>query len=197
MQEREEIPALAWVDIALCEVAGDWAAAIECEHREYQGYQHNKIRLVVRRSDADLRRGVRAILPTKQRTELEGWCSLRINSADVLTVFPMPMSPTENLAVIARFLQQENQSAPTRGGGTAPAELPTGVRTNKDASAEQACETYLRNLKERPKNKDEAYVAAAAAVAHIGQLSRKAFERAWAKVAPADWKRPGRPEKRP
>src|SRR5215475_15041069 len=34
-QVREEISPLAWVDNALCQVAGKWAAANECEHREF------------------------------------------------------------------------------------------------------------------------------------------------------------------
>jgi hypothetical protein len=165
VQEREEISPLMWVDIVLCRMAFEWAAANECELREFNAYQYHKIVRVGLRSNPEIRQGTRTVVPPKERTELRGWCRLRINSANVLAVFPTPMSPTPK--------------------------LPSGVRTNKEASAEQACGTHLRNLNERPKNKDEAYVAAAAAVANVGQLSRNAFDRAWAKEVPADWKRAG------
>lgn len=131
----------------LCEVEGEWAAAIESEHREYHHYQHNKISKVVRRTAAEIRQGVRAILPPRQRTELEGWCDLRINRADLLAVFPIPVSPTvrENLDVIAQFLQHESQSpdlgvkkllAPNRGGNTLPPSF-AQIKVKTEACAER------------------------------------------------------------
>jgi hypothetical protein len=74
-------------------------------------------------------------------------------------------------------------------------EPPAGIRTNKAAAAEQACRQWIAGLKERPANTDEAFAQARAAVAHIGPLSGRAFERAWARKAPVDWRLGGRRKK--
>jgi hypothetical protein len=67
---------------------------------------------------------------------------------------------------------------------------PSGIRTNRAADAESACETFIAGLTERPQNKDAAFEAAQN---HCGEaLSRKAFDRAWANMARAEWKRAGR-----
>ena len=187
VQEREEIPPLMWVDIALCRLAFEWAAANKCEFREFDAYQYDRIVRPGLRSNPEIRQGSRAVVPRKQRTELSGWCSLRVDSAEALAVFQQESQSPNRVA--------KELLTPIRGGSTPLPELPSGARTNKAASAEQACGTHLRNLKERPKNKDEAYLAAAAAVADVGQLSRKAFDRAWANNVREDWKLSGRPKR--
>jgi hypothetical protein len=67
-----------------------------------------------------------------------------------------------------------------------------GIRTTTDESAEAECGKWIAGLTARPRNKETAFETAKAAVANIGQLSRKAFDRAWAIQAPRDWKNPGR-----
>jgi len=74
--------------------------------------------------------------------------------------------------------------------------ISAGIRTNRAAAAEDACRGWIEELKARP-IKNEAFVQAQAAVKEIGLLSRKAFERAWANSAPADWKHGGRRRKSP
>ncbi len=69
---------------------------------------------------------------------------------------------------------------------------PTGIRTTKDERVEAACGDWIAAPTERPRNKETAFADAKAAVAHIGALSRKAFDRAWARRAPPEWKHPGR-----
>src|SRR5579875_1352985 len=78
--------------------------------------------------------------------------------------------------------RQEAQSTPP----------PSGIRTTRQMRAEAACAEYLRNLTPAPANKEAAFAAAKRAVADIGPLSRKAFERAWANAALAAWRFPGR-----
>jgi hypothetical protein len=70
---------------------------------------------------------------------------------------------------------------------------PSGIRTTTAAHAEQECEEWIATLTERPINKDLAFEAAQKAVGN--NLNRKAFERAWAKVAPSEWKAAGRRKK--
>jgi hypothetical protein len=72
-----------------------------------------------------------------------------------------------------------------------------GIRTNRAASAEDACRNYLSQLNpnQRPKNKDAAFEGAKVAVADVGILSRKAFERAWASSTPLAWLKAGRRKK--
>jgi hypothetical protein len=67
-----------------------------------------------------------------------------------------------------------------------------GTRTNKAEAAEAACQQRLSKLTRRPANKDAAFEEMRAAVAPIGPLSRKAFERQWVHTVPVDWKRGGR-----
>jgi hypothetical protein len=69
---------------------------------------------------------------------------------------------------------------------------PSGIRTTTDEQAEAACGEWLAALKERPRNKETAFTDAKSAVARPGQLSRKAFERAWAKSVRPEWKAAGR-----
>jgi hypothetical protein len=70
--------------------------------------------------------------------------------------------------------------------------LPSGIRTTTDEKVEAACGNWISKLAERPRDKEAAFDAAKSAVAHIGVLSRKAFDRQWASKAPADWKQAGR-----
>ena len=70
---------------------------------------------------------------------------------------------------------------------------PTGIRTTTDERVEAACGDWIAAPTERPRNKETAFADAKAAVEHIGALSRKAFDRAWARRAPPEWKHPGRP----
>jgi hypothetical protein len=72
----------------------------------------------------------------------------------------------------------------------------SGTRTTTDQKVEVACGEWIAALTGRPRNKETAFGEAKAAVAHIGALSYKAFDRAWANRALDDWKKPGRPKKR-
>jgi hypothetical protein len=74
---------------------------------------------------------------------------------------------------------------------------PSGIRTIQASQAEAACEAWIGQLKDRPKNKDTAFADAKAAIDKGGWLSRKAFERAWANAAPIEWKRAGTRKKSP
>jgi hypothetical protein len=71
-------------------------------------------------------------------------------------------------------------------------EWTAGYRTNKAGAAEEACRQWIAGLNERPTNKEAAFDQARAAVKEIGPLTGKAFERAWASTAPAEWRRGGR-----
>jgi hypothetical protein len=68
----------------------------------------------------------------------------------------------------------------------------SGIRTNRAAAAEVACGQWLSQLTARPTTKEAAFEAAKDAVASIGPLSRKAFDRAWAAAVPQAWKEAGR-----
>jgi hypothetical protein len=68
----------------------------------------------------------------------------------------------------------------------------SGVRSNRAASAETECRSWIGALTKRPKSKDAAFVEAKTAVSGIGLLSRKAFDRAWADNVLDKWTRPGR-----
>ena len=78
---------------------------------------------------------------------------------------------------------------------TKPMTLPSGIQIIRAVDAEGACRDWIANLNERPANKDEAFAEARAAVAGIGPLSRKAFDRAWAAAAPVQWQSAGRRRK--
>jgi hypothetical protein len=69
--------------------------------------------------------------------------------------------------------------------------VPRGYRTNSEASAEKACETWLAGLVQAPGYKDATFAAAQIVVADVGLLSRKAFDRAWSRCAPEAWKKAG------
>lgn len=66
----------------------------------------------------------------------------------------------------------------------------SGIRTTAAANAERTCEEWIATLTERPINKESAFKAAQNAVGN--NLTRKAFERVWARAAPTEWKAPGR-----
>ena len=70
------------------------------------------------------------------------------------------------------------------------AESPSGIRTTAAAEAERACEKWITTLTVRPINKEAAFEAAQNAVGN--KLTRRAFERVWAKTAPIAWKGAGR-----
>jgi hypothetical protein len=76
---------------------------------------------------------------------------------------------------------------------------PSGIRSNRAADAEEACKIHLSGLdpNKRPRNKDEAFEAAKEAVKNSGELSGKAFERAWAASVPEAWQKGGRRKKSP
>ena len=105
------------------------------------------------------------------------------------------------------WLQQEDRTSEPAGFAHSEAAdftddsvglvIPSGVRTNKAAAAEEACEEWIAGLSEQPENKDAAFEDAEKNVAPIGPLSRKAFERAWDKRARPEWKRPGRRKQAP
>jgi hypothetical protein len=78
------------------------------------------------------------------------------------------------------------------GGETPKPSTPSGIRTTTAEKAEAACGAWIAALAERPKNKPTAFEQAKAEVAHIGPLSERAFERAWAARAPTWWKQAGR-----
>jgi hypothetical protein len=90
----------------------------------------------------------------------------------------------------------DGQSAVSEPQTNEPKTTSSGTRTNRALAAEEACRQWIAGLKERL-TKDTAFVRAQDAVKEIGPLSRKAFERAWAGSAPADWKRGGRHKKSP
>jgi hypothetical protein len=101
-----------------------------------------------------------------------------------------------NRADISRWLAaaSDRQSGPNTMPQAAP---PSGIRTNKAETAETACREWLAGVTERPPSKDVAFEEARDVVKQIGPLSRKAFERAWAREARAEWKRGGRRRKSP
>jgi hypothetical protein len=69
---------------------------------------------------------------------------------------------------------------------------PSGIRTNRAQQAERECEDWIGKLTSRPENKGIAFRQAVAAVSTFGDLSQKAFDRAWANTAPPEWKTAGR-----
>jgi len=73
-----------------------------------------------------------------------------------------------------------------------PSPPQSGFRTNTAEKAEDACRRWISSLRERPANKDKAFESAQAT---YPDLSRKAFDRAWAQAAPTVWRNAGRPKK--
>jgi hypothetical protein len=94
-----------------------------------------------------------------------------------------------------RFTPLVGDEWPVAVDASEPGPILSGVRTNRAADAEAACGAWIKKLKEQPANKDTAFEDAKAAVAHIGHLSRKAFDRAWANNARPGWKQGGRRKK--
>jgi hypothetical protein len=102
---------------------------------------------------------------------------------------------------------EDSAAEPSRVGEPGPAPLPeiaasdkgeeptpptpSGIRTTRAKATEVACGDWIGKLTERPRNKDAAFEDAKDAVKHIGPLSRKAFERAWAVRTPSAWKEAG------
>lgn len=87
-----------------------------------------------------------------------------------------------------------------------PPTPPSGIRMKSAANAEEACVTWIRErvkdcllgLSTPPRDKPTAKEEAREVVLKIGKLSDKAFERAWAIAAPAEWKKAGaKPGTRP
>jgi hypothetical protein len=62
---------------------------------------------------------------------------------------------------------------------------------------EEECGRWIKGLKTRPENKEAAYMDARSAVADIGPLSKRAFERQWGINALPVWKRGGRRKNSP
>jgi hypothetical protein len=91
--------------------------------------------------------------------------------------------------VLRLWPQEAGENSLSSGQQSKP---PTGFRTTKEAGAEAACVEWLGRLSAPPGNKETTFSAARTAVADFGCLARKAFDRAWAQAAPAEWKRPGR-----
>ena len=86
---------------------------------------------------------------------------------------------------IKQQLGEPPESAPEQ-----PKRGRTGVRTNKQANAEEAVKTYLRGLPEFPvRRKADVQKAAMADFEH---LTAKAFKRAWGVAAHASWQKGGR-----
>jgi hypothetical protein len=121
----------------------------------------------------------------------------RFHRDDVLRLWPH--HPSDNQPPLTDHPAREEMSVPTTPavGFRTSAQLPIGYRTQQDQRAEVACENWLVSTDLVPKDKDAAFLAAKAAVAAIGPLSRKAFDRAWAHAAPAAWRQPGRRPKTP
>jgi hypothetical protein len=72
-----------------------------------------------------------------------------------------------------------------------------GIRTTKAARAEEECGRLIAAMSIRPASKKAACTELTEAVAHLGPLSGKAFERQWGINAPPEWKRGGRRKKSP
>ena len=92
------------------------------------------------------------------------------------------------------FPRAEPQVGPVASPDAANAtvECRAGYRTTRAAEAEATCGAWIKGLTARPANKEAAWEDARAA---ITRLSRKAFDRAWAISAPAEWSGPGRRRK--
>jgi hypothetical protein len=107
-------------------------------------------------------------------------------------------------ADIERWLASAESARQPESVAEAPASdtdaVPSGIRSNRAAAAEEAAGHWIEKLQERPASKDIAYEDAKTAVAKIvplSPLSRKAFERQWASKARPEWKLAGRRRKSP
>jgi hypothetical protein len=67
-----------------------------------------------------------------------------------------------------------------------------GFRTTTEKRAEDAAGKWIKSLKPRPKNQEDAFERCRQEVASFGHLSRRAFDRAWHNNAPEEWQLPGR-----
>jgi hypothetical protein len=110
-----------------------------------------------------------------------------------------PFSPTLTAAEFYRHFTSGDAGAKLTIDVEVPDEpatertvLPSGSRTTTDEKVEAACGDWIATLVERPRDKETAFEAAKSAVAQIGVLSRKAFDRQWANTAPVEWKQAGR-----
>lgn len=114
---------------------------------------------------------------------------------------PLGLRPADAAPERNRLLRQHESPEfpePAQGSGSIPTtgpSTPSGIRTTSAATAEDACRKWLAGLKKRPKNKDTAFADAQAAVANVGSLSRKAFDRAWPASVPLEWLKAGRRSK--
>lgn len=100
-----------------------------------------------------------------------------------------------NRADWERVLTTGADASETEGASLAD-RIPSGVRFMTDKRAEEACNEWLAQQKVAPRNKETAFLEAQEQVKGIGALSRKAFDRSWAKSTPDEWRRPGAKRKR-
>jgi hypothetical protein len=128
----------------------------------------------------------REIVPSSAWGTEISWQKSRVGRYDLVRFDRADIDGWLALAVTDR---QSGSGVESQANG--PEATPSGTRTNRAAAAEKACVKWIARLKERP-TKDWAFERAQAAIKETGPLSRKAFERAWATAAPADWKRGGR-----
>jgi hypothetical protein len=126
----------------------------------------------------------RETVPSSAWATAISWPESRVGRYDLVR---FDRADIERWLALAATDQQSASVAEPEASAT-----PSGIRTNRAAAAEEACQQWLSTVKERPANKEAAFEAAKDAVAKTGPLSRKAFERAWAAGARVAWKKPGR-----
>lgn len=103
------------------------------------------------------------------------WCAIKILVEDIARIFP------DTRADLTSAFQHQQTSR--------------GIRTNKDKKAEADCGEWIAEFarsNKRPKKEDLKTTAIKTFFPH---LSGEAFDRAWEKNAPVDWKVAGRPKK--
>jgi hypothetical protein len=116
-----------------------------------------------------------------------------------------PFTPTLSAAEFDRHFMSGRDAAAKSAIDAEEPEKPitertvpsSGIRTTTDEKVEAACGDWIGKLAERPHDKEAAFEGAKSAVAYIGVLSRKAFDRQWAIKAPAEWKQAGRRKRSP
>lgn len=138
-----------------------------------------------------LQRGQLAAYRDGRRLDKIEWFSK--NETDILNGIRGFVVERDEVLKIWPFINADAIAGERSGADDCPSApvFTPGFRTNRAEDAERACEVFIDGMVERPQNKD---TASEAARSHCGEaLSRKAFERAWAKSAPAAWKHPGRP----
>jgi hypothetical protein len=129
----------------------------------------------------------REIVPSSEWGASISWPRSRVGRYDL--VF-FERADVERWLDPAATDRQSGTVAEPESSGTE--DIPSGMRPNRAAKAEEKCGQWISSLKERPESQDVAFGNAAAAVASVGPLSRKAFERQWAINARPEWKLAGR-----